>query len=191
MPHKFDVREKQLLLSEEREAILQPEKLLTALGLKPGHTIADIGCGPGFFALPAARIVGEYGRVLAGDIQGEMLTAVRSRATEAGLENVRVVKTGEVEIPIVPESCDFVLLAFVLNEIEQRATFLHRAARLLKPSGRLAVLEWQIRDEVSGPPLSERIPPEELEEDARTAGLRMSEQGDLGDGQYYCVFVPA
>ena len=191
MPHKFDVREKQLLLSEEREATLQPEKLLTALGLKPGHTIADIGCGPGFFALPAARIVGEYGRVLAGDIQGEMLTAVRSRATEAGLENVRVVKTGEVEIPIVPESCDFVLLAFVLNEIEQRATFLHRAARLLKPSGRLAVLEWQIRDEVSGPPLSERIPPEELEEDARTAGLRMSEQGDLGDGQYYCVFVPA
>ncbi|WIG57260.1 MAG: hypothetical protein OJF49_000004 [Ktedonobacterales bacterium] len=191
MPHKFDVREKQLLLSEEREAILRPEKLLTALGLKPGHTIADIGCGPGFFALPAARIVGEYGRVLAGDIQGEMLTAVRSRATEAGLDNVRVVKTGEVEIPIVPESCDFVLLAFVLNEIEHRATFLHRAARLLKPSGRLAVLEWQIRDEVSGPPLSERIPPEELEEDARTAGLRMREQGDLGEGQYYCVFVLA
>lgn len=191
MPHKFDVREKQILLSEEREAILQPEKLLTALGLKPGHTMADIGCGPGFFTLPAARIVGEFGRVLAGDIQGEMLTAVRSRATEAGLDNVRVVKTGEVEIPIVPESCDFVLLAFVLNEIEHRATFLHRAARLLKPSGQLAVLEWQNREQVSGPPLSERIPREDLEEDARTAGLRMREQGDLVDGQYYCVFVRA
>lgn len=188
MPHKFDVREKHLLLSEAREAALEPAKLLRKLGLRAGDTMADIGCGPGFFALPAARIVGQNGIVLAGDIQGEMLTAVRSRAHEAGLRNVRVVKTSETEIPLPAEAFDFVLLAFVLNELEHRATFLHRAARMLKPTGRVVVLEWERAEAPSGPPLEDRIARDELEADALAAGLRVKEDGALGDGQYYCVF---
>lgn len=188
MPHKFDPRQKHLLLSDEREAALQPEKLLRKLGLRAGDTMADIGCGPGFFTLPAARIVGRNGIVLAGDIQGEMLTSVRSRAHEAELGNIRVVKTSETEIPLPAESFDFVLLAFVLNELEHRATFLHRAARLLKPTGRVVVLEWERAETPSGPPLEDRVSRDELVEDALAAGLRVKDDGELGDGQYYYVF---
>lgn len=188
MPHKFDVRQKQLLLSEEREAALEPEKLLRKLGLRAGDTMADIGCGPGFFALPAARIVGSNGIVLAGDIQGEMLTSVRSRAHEADLHNIRVVKTSETEIPLPAESFDFVLLAFVLDELEHRATFLHRAARLLKPSGRVVVMEWERAETPSGPPIEDRVSRDELVEDALAAGLRVKEDGELDDGQYYYIF---
>lgn len=188
MPQKFDVRKQQQLLSEAREAALEPAKLLRKLGLRAGDTMADIGCGPGFFTLPAARIVGRGGLVLAGDIQGEMLTAVRSRAHEADLRNIRVVKTSETEIPLPAETFDFVLLAFVLHELEHRATFLHRAARLLKPSGRVAVLEWERVETPSGPPLEDRITREELAADAQAAGLRMKDEGGLGEGQYYCVF---
>jgi ubiquinone/menaquinone biosynthesis C-methylase UbiE len=191
MPQKFDIRQRQELLSEQREATLQPEALLRRLGLSMGDTIADIGCGPGFFTLPAAEIVGDGGVVLAADIQGEMLSAIRSRAAEHGLTNVHVVKTSDKEIPIPDGSCDVVLLAFVLDEVEQRASFLHRAARLLKPGGRLAVLEWEKEQQPDGPPMADRISPEELRADAEAAGLYLDEQRELNDQHYICVFTRA
>jgi ubiquinone/menaquinone biosynthesis C-methylase UbiE len=190
MPQKFDIRLRQELLSEQREAALQPKSLLRRLGLRSGDTLADIGCGPGFFTIPAAEIVGEDGVILAADIQGEMLSAVRSRAAEHSLANVHVVKTSDKEIPIPASSCDWVLMAFVLNEVGQRSSFLHRAARLLKPSGRLAVLEWEKEQQPDGPPLVDRISPEELLADASAAGLYLDEQRDLNDQQYLCVFTP-
>jgi ubiquinone/menaquinone biosynthesis C-methylase UbiE len=191
MPQKFDIRQRQELLSEQREDMLQPGALLRRLGLSSGDTVADIGCGPGFFTLPAAEIVGEGGVVLAADIQGEMLSAIRSRAAEHGLTNVHVVKTSDKEIPIPDASCDVVLLAFVLDEVEQRASFLHRAARLLKPGGRLAVLEWEKEQQPDGPPMADRISPEELRADADAAGLYLDEQRELNDLHYICVFTRA
>jgi len=191
MPIKFDTRKKDRLLSEERHAATPPEELLRSFGLRKGQTMADIGCGPGFFTIPAARIVGDDGLVLAADIQGEMLTAVRGRVAEQGLTNVRVVKTSDAEIPIPPGTCDLVLLAFVLHEIEQRARFLHRAARLLKPRGKIAVLEWQKVEQTDGPPVEDRITPEELQADAQAAGLRLDERRELTADQYACVFSEA
>ena len=191
MPNKFDTRKKDDLLSEQRQNELKPEELLRSLGLRKGQTMADIGCGPGFFTLPAARIVGETGQVFAADIQGDMLAAVRGRAAEAGLTNVRVVKTSDTEIPMPSASCDLVLLAFVLDEIEQRARFLHRSARLLKANAKLAVLEWQKIDQAEGPPREDRIGPEDLEADAQAAGLRVTEQRDVNDSYYLCLLVPA
>ncbi|HEX8033685.1 MAG TPA: methyltransferase domain-containing protein [Ktedonobacterales bacterium] len=191
MPHKFDTRQRQRLLSEERYEALHPESLLRDLGLKQGDTVADIGSGPGFFTIPAAQIVGERGLVLAADVQGEMLSAVKGRVTEHGLTNVRVVKTSETDVPLPPESCDFVLLAFVLDEIEQRSRFLHRVARLLKPDGRIVVLEWNKEEQTEGPPIEDRISEEELTADAQAAGLRISESRELNDHQYLCVLTSA
>ena len=71
MPRKFDPRNRELLLSEERHTQLQPRALLRQMGLKSGDIMADIGAGPGFFTVPAAEIVGERGMVLAADIQGQ------------------------------------------------------------------------------------------------------------------------
>ncbi len=190
MPHKFDIRKKNVLLTPERQEELQPERLLRDLGLEPGDVMADIGCGPGFFTLPAARIVGAEGRVFAADIQGEMLSTVKSRAAEEHLSNVRVVKTSDTEIPLPPESCDFVLLAFVLNEVPQRAHFLHRSARLLKRDGRLAILEWEKKETPYGPPLEDRITPDELAADAEAAGVQVTERRSLSDMRYVFVAAP-
>jgi ubiquinone/menaquinone biosynthesis C-methylase UbiE len=191
MPHRFDARQRFRLLSEERQAALQPESLLRSLGLKAGMTLADIGCGPGFFTLPAAEIVGKNGGVFAADIEGEMLSTVRSRVNEAGLTNTRIVKTNEREIPIAPETCDFVLLAFVIHEIESRASFLHRAARLLKSGGRLVILEWEKIEESVGPPVEERLTPEDVVSDAQAAGLKTVEERSITDDQYLRVFERA
>lgn len=190
MPHKFDTRNRNLLLTDERYEALKPETLLRSLGLKRGQTMADIGCGPGFFTLPAATIVGPNGLVYAADVQGEMLSAVRSRAAEQGLENVRLVKTSDTEVPGQAGTCDLVLLAFMIHEVPMRSRFLHRAARLAKPSGRVAILEWEKRDQSKGPSLEDRITPEELIADALAAGLKLHEQRSLNDDQYLCIFVP-
>lgn len=191
MPNKFDARNRNTLLSDERQATLQPEQLLRSLGLATGQTMADIGCGPGFFTLPAADIVGPHGLVIAGDVQGEMLSAVRSRVAERGLQNVRVVKTSDTEIPVPAESCDLVLLAFTLHEVSLRSRFLHRAARLTRPGGTIAVIEWEKHEAPGGPPVEDRIAPDELIADAAAAGLKLHEQRSLNDDQYVCVFVPA
>lgn len=190
MPTKFDPRMKDRLLSADREARLQPKALLRGLGLTAGDSLADIGCGPGFFTIPAAEIVGSEGQVVAADIQGEMLTAVRVRAAEQGLHNVRLVKTSESDVPLRPGQFDVVLSAFVLHEVPRHATFLRKMALLLKPKGRLAVMEWQRRPTEVGPPLEDRITPDELIADAQAAGLRMQKRQDLGEDQYLCVFVP-
>ena len=191
MPQRFDTRKRFVLLSDERIAALQPEKLLRELGLTEGMTVADIGCGPGFFTIPAAQIVGPTGLALAADIQGEMLSTVRSRALEHGLTNVRIVKTNDREIPIPAGSCDFALLAFTLHEIEHRASFLHRAARALKPNGRLWVLEWDKVEGPVGPPMEDRITPEELLADAQAAGLKVVDERTLAPDQYLRVLERA
>lgn len=191
MPTKFDARKKEQLLSEEREQILKPEQLLRGLGLKEGDTMADIGCGPGFFTIPAAQIVGERGVVLAADVQGEMLSAVKSRVTEKGLKNVRVVKTSDTDVPLPADSCDFVLLAFVLHEIDNRASFLHKVGKLLKKKARLAVIEWQPIAEESGPPVENRIAPESVAEDAHAAGLQTLDRNELNDHHYVMVLSKA
>ena len=191
MPHRFDARQRFRLLSEEREAALQPEFLLRDLGFGEGMTLADIGCGPGFFTIPAARITGETGAIFAADIEGEMLSTTRSRANEAGLTNVRIVKTSDREIPIAPNTCDFVLVAFMIHEVEHRASFLRRAARLLKPEGRLVILEWEKIEEEIGPPLEERLTPEDVVADAEAAGLQPVEERALTHDQYLRVFARA
>jgi len=190
MPTKSDPRQKDRLLSDERQAALQPRALLRSLGLKPGETVADIGCGPGFFTLPAAEIVGPEGVVVAADIQGEMLSTVRMRAAEQGYGNIRLVKTSETEVPLPAASFDHVVAAFVLHEVPRHATFLRRLARLLKPTGRLAVVEWQKIAQPEGPPIEDRISPDELIADAGAAGLRLSKRRELGDYHYVCIFVP-
>jgi ubiquinone/menaquinone biosynthesis C-methylase UbiE len=189
MGRKSDPRERESLLTEERFELLRPEALLRALGVHEGDTVADIGCGPGFFTVPAAEIVGEHGRVLAGDIQGEMLAAARSRVVERGLTNVRMVKTSDTEVPLPAGCADLVLLAFTLSEIGQRARFLHRVARVLKPEGRIVVIEWQKHEEADGPPLADRIGAEDVIKDAEAAGLHLREQRSLNEHHYVCIFL--
>ncbi|HEV2236655.1 MAG TPA: methyltransferase domain-containing protein [Ktedonobacterales bacterium] len=191
MAQKFDPRQKDQLLSEERQKLLQPAKLLRSLGLRAGDTLADIGCGPGFFTLPAAEIVGPRGLVYAADIQGDMLSAVKTRANEANLTNVQVIKSSDTQVPIRAASVDMALLAFTLHEIDQRARFLHRVSRLLKPSGKLIIIEWEKQSDAPGPPANARLTAEDAIKDAEAAGLVLAEQRNLNVFHYLCVLTPA
>jgi len=121
-----------------------PYKVLRAAGLEPGQRVLEVGCGPGFFTIPAARIVGEEGSVLALDINPVAVEHVRRKIEEAGVTNARVIvadATG-TELPAVGSDMAFVFgLARPVGGMAAIWAELHR---LLKPQGILSV-EGRIR----------------------------------------------
>lgn len=155
--HKFDAARMARLESEERRRTLDPERALEALELCVGETFLDLGAGPGFFSLPAAAVVGPAGRVLAVDVSPQMVERVRQRAEENGLGHVEAILSHESQVPLSDEAADALLLSNVLHEAAEPRRLLAEAHRLLKPGGRLAVIEWKKERTEHGPALEDRL----------------------------------
>lgn len=115
--------------------------VLPRLSLSPGLSVLDAGCGPGLLTIPIARAVGPQGRVLALDIQAEMIDRARKAADEAGLSNVffLVAGLGEGKLPTL--SFDRATLVTVLGEIRDRPAALREIYSSLAPGGFLSVTE--------------------------------------------------
>jgi len=176
-----------VLLSPEREWDVDPNSLLVQLPIDPYQVVADIGCGPGYFAVPIAKYLA-HGKLYAVDIEDEMLDVVRDRMRATRLGNIEVLKVDKTDFPIRAASVDGVLLAFVVHQNEDRGTFLKRTTGLLKPHGWCAVLEWHRKGSDTGPPLEERIEPGEMANLCKEAGLNLLRQRDLNEQQYMLLF---
>ncbi len=165
MAHKFNPDRMAVLVSAERHQRQPPERLLAALGVPAGARLADIGCGPGFYSLPAARLVGPQGRVYALDVQEPMLARVRERAAAEAITNVEALQSQENRLPLGDGAADVALVANVLHECVDRLAFLREVRRALAGGGKLAVIEWRKEAMPMGPPTAERM----TEDEVRTA----------------------
>ena len=184
----FDPANWQRLLSDERRALIDPDRFLARLGVRAGATVADLGAGPGFFTVPLASLVGEEGRVYALDVSPQMTAVLRRRLADlGGLAQVQVLEGGEGALPIPDYACDLALLAFVLHELPDAPGFLAEVRRILAPGGRLVVLEWIPQAEPMGPPLHERLPAAESEAILVRAGLQVVERGEVNASNYYLI----
>lgn len=157
MAHKFDVKNKHNLDNEKRREILPPFKILDSMGLKEGDTMADIGCGIGYFTFPASEIVGKSGKVLAMDISTEMLKEVDKKAEEKNISNIVTVHTAENDFKIQSGSVDFAFISNVLHEAEDKEEFISEVNRIITNDGRIGVIEWQKAESDFGPPLEHRL----------------------------------
>jgi ubiquinone/menaquinone biosynthesis C-methylase UbiE len=120
--------------------MMDPHVILPKIGLRPGMTLVDVGCGQGFFAIPAARIVGAKGHVYGIDIDEEALDLLGRRASDAGL-NINILR-GEAEKTIACEGCaDIVFFGISLHDFGEPEKVLDNARRMLKPGGVLADLD--------------------------------------------------
>lgn len=106
-----------------------------------GMTSLDIGCGPGFFTIPMAQLVGDAGRVIAADLQQGMLDIVRRKITGTEIEKRIVLHKCEEKSIGISEQVDFVLLFYMVHEIPDQAVFFGEIARILKPSGQVLIVE--------------------------------------------------
>ncbi len=189
-PHfKFPAEAADRLLSEERGRAMPPERVLAPLEVAASQTVADIGCGPGFFSLPLARMVGPDGVVLALDISPSMLERVGARAAAAGLDNVRPLASVESGFPLEDASCDRVLAAFLLHELADPAAFLREMHRVLRPAGRGLAVDWAAHPTAYGPPVEVRVSPAVAAEWLSAAGLTPGQEGSLGPDVWTLPFA--
>ena len=123
MAHKFNPENMHVLDMEERKKIFPPEGALAAAGLKEGDVFADIGCGTGYLSIPAARLVGEQGRVYGFDTSEKMLEELKRRVEQEGLVNVFPVRAGEYEMPAPGDCCTHAVVSSVFHEVDDRSRF--------------------------------------------------------------------
>jgi ubiquinone/menaquinone biosynthesis C-methylase UbiE len=160
----FQARDAHRLEDPERLTWLPPDDVLALIRPLRGLTIADIGTGMGYFALPLARAVGQEGKVLAIDFQGEMIRRLERKVSESGAPGNLVILEGEAARTTLPDlSCDLVFMSNIWHELDNHPGVLGEVRRILKPEGRLAVLDW--RGDIApppGPPPGHRVALESL-----------------------------
>jgi len=172
-----------------RDSWQQPERVIDALALAPDAVVADVGAGSGYFTERFARRVGAGGFVYATDVQEEMLDRLRARVTRKRLANVSVV-IARFDDPSLPEACcDLVFLSSVYKEIDERIAYMEKVRRVLRPSGRVAILEYRPDWEGAGPPPTDRLRPEIVTQEMAAAGFDLREQHDFLARQYFLVFA--
>jgi ubiquinone/menaquinone biosynthesis C-methylase UbiE len=120
--------------------------MLQALGVKPGQTVCDMGCGNGFYTLQLARLVGPRGRVYAVDIQPEMLQMLARNAAEARLANIRPVLGTPIDPRLPAGSIDMMLCVDVYHEFSHPEAMLGKIKESLAPDGQLVLVEFRGED---------------------------------------------
>ena len=116
-------------------------RTIERFGIRRGETVLELGPGTGALTVDAARKVGLEGRLVAVDIQPEMIAAVEKRVRRAGLSNVETHVADAYRLPLEDESADRAFLVTVLPEIPDQARALAELRRVLKPGGVLSITE--------------------------------------------------
>ena len=173
----------QRLLSPARAATLDTLTIFSFCPINVHDTVAEIGCGPGFFTIPLAKAL-VSGRLLALDTDDEMLAACRDRVDQARMGHVELLKCSEFEFPIDAASVDGAFLAFVIQASPDKTRFLSAVRQKIQPRGWCTVIEWYKKETAMGPPLERRIDPADLEVVARDAGFRTMGWRDLNGENY-------
>jgi len=176
-----------LLVSDQRRRIMPPAKTLRALGLRRGMTMLDAGCGPGFFCMPACRIVGKDGIVLVCDTSPPMLRELREQKKRLGLRNLHIRKSSDPKIPFSDGCADFAMLGFVLHETATPEALMGEVRRTLRPGGRVIVAEWHPRTTEYGPPLWCRLSVRETRRIVRSSDLLVDRDWSFDDDTYFVM----
>ena len=165
----------------ERTHFLPPDEVIRALGIRAGDTVADLGAGTGYFALPIACAVGSSGRVIAVDAQEEMLDHLRKKVASSAISVIEPVHAEADRTTLAGKACDIVFLANVWHEIADREAALAEAKRILKSEGRIAILDWRPDVEPEhGPPLAHRLTLPGTIAELVAAGFRILSQQNIG-----------
>jgi ubiquinone/menaquinone biosynthesis C-methylase UbiE len=158
---------------------------LGEIGVGPGDVVVDVGCGPGFYTIPAARAVAPRGKVCAIDVEEKMLDLVRARAEEAGV--VTVVETRRSDggqIPIDSAVADLTIAALLLHDLADRPGMIRDLSRVTRSGGRIAVVEWTPSPAETRP---NRLTPEQTAHLLEAGGLEVLESRPLSEQQYLVV----
>lgn len=176
------------LTRESREREEECSTLLKVLRVKPGSTICDLGCGNGFYSLKLAEMAGPEGKVLAVDIQPEMLHLLELRAEKAGLINIEPIQGTLIDPKLPKGDVDILLLVDVYHEFSHPEHMLRAIRESLSPAGRVALVEFRGEDpEVPIKPLH-KMSKEQIMKEFPPNGFRLVEEFDDLPWQHVMFF---
>jgi ubiquinone/menaquinone biosynthesis C-methylase UbiE len=175
---------------EERRKWQDPEAILSEVGLKAGMTFLDIGCGDGFFTLPAAEMIGQNGKIFGLDSNSQGIETLRTRARERGLNNITL-HTARAEEVILCQNCaDIVFFGIVLHDFDDALKVLQNAHRMLKPQGKLANMDWKKIHMEFGPPFGKRFDEATASKMIESTGFGVESVKDSGKYHYIIIAHP-
>jgi SAM-dependent methyltransferase len=164
----------QRLLRPERIAHLQPELVISSLDLPASAVVADLGAGPGVFALPFARHLTE-GLVYAVDIEPRQLDALCARIDTMEIENVIPVLATATNPHLPPGRLDLVIIVDTYHHLADRISYFRDLRKTFRANGRLVILEYKPGDLPFGPPAGHKIAPEVRAAELQAAGYELAE----------------
>jgi len=156
--------------------------------------VADLGAGTGACVLAAARAVGSQGKVYALEVQRELLSRIKDEALKNHLGNVEVIwadieKVGGTKLRNY--AVDAAIVSNVLFQIEDRENFIKEIKRILKPGGRVLIVDWSDSFGGLGPQSSAVIPPEKARALFESAGFKFEQVIDAGAHHYGIIMTRA
>lgn len=166
-----------------------PNINLAKLSLSAGMKVVDLGAGSGFYSIAAARIVGPGGRVYAIDVQKDLLDRIRANGVTEGLRNIEVVWGNAEKIggtKLRESIADRVVASNILFQIEQPDEFALEIKRLLKPGGKVMVIDWS---EVSSIGPKNVFPSMKAQTLFEKSGFKLEQSFSAGDHHYGLVFT--
>ena len=170
-----------------REQEERTDLLLEALGLQPGDVAADIGAGTGYFTLPMARAVTPDGRLLAVDIQPEMLSIIQRRMQQEGVSNIETVLATETDPRLPLGAVDMVLLVDAYHEFSHPREVMGRVVGSLSDRGRVILVEYRGEDpRVPIKPLH-KMTVEQASREMSAVGLKLLDVQDILPQQHIMV----
>ena len=173
---------------EEREREERTDLLMTALALKPGMVVADIGAGTGYLSRRMATAVGSGGKVLAVDVQPEMIQMLKQLAQKAQLSQIVPVQCSETDVGLQPNSVDLAIMVDVYHELAYPFEVLASVIRALKPGGRVVFVEYRAEDR--GVPIKElhKMSQAQVKREAAAHALVWERTADTLPWQHMVVF---
>ncbi len=170
------------------EAIMQnwfhPKLNLESIGLRAGMVFMDIGCGSGFFTIPAAQIVGVQGKVYGVDVSASFIDRLKREAAEKGLKNVTATVGAAEETVFCSKCADIVFYSIVLHDFRDPTKVLQNANQMIKPTGMLVNLDWKKKRMPVGPPMRIRFSEEQASNLIKQAGFTIQSVKGVGRDFY-------
>lgn len=173
----------------EREQTEMPDRLLDALQIKPGMTVADVGAGIGYFSWRIAGRVGPEGRVLAVEIQPEMLERLGAEMRKRDIRNVRSILGTPVDPNLPARSVDLALMVDVYHEFRHPEAMISRIRQSLKDDGRMVLVEYRGEDPAVPIRPEHKMTVKQVLLEILPMGFRLQSRLDFLPWQHVFIFV--
>jgi ubiquinone/menaquinone biosynthesis C-methylase UbiE len=172
-----------------RDEYQKPHEVITALGLKPGEAIADIGAGSGYFTFRLAHHVGDAGRIYAVDVSPDMIVHLNRHIRDLGAKNVVSILSAPDDPLLADTSIDRFFICDTWHHIGDHTRYLALMKKMLKVGGQVVMIDFNKEQTPVGPPMEMRISRNDLLKEMEANGFRLAGEHTFLPHQYFLVFV--